>query len=102
VAGRDYQAGDLTTVLSLGSASGYMAVLVLALYVNSEEVRLLYKQPLVLLLICPLLLYWVSRVWLLATRDQIDDDPVVFALKDKTSYVVGALAGLFVWLASVV
>ena len=99
-AGRDYQASDLAAVLSLGSASGYMAVLVLALYINSEEVRRLYKQPLVLLFICPALLYWVSRIWLLATRDRIDDDPVVFALKDKTSYVVGALAGVFIWLAS--
>ncbi|HMJ89736.1 MAG TPA: hypothetical protein VK530_07955 [Candidatus Acidoferrum sp.] len=79
-----------------------MAVMVLALYINSEEVRLLYKQPLVLLFICPLLLYWVSRIWLLASRDKIDDDPVVFALKDKMSYIVGALAGLFIWLASVV
>lgn len=102
VAGRDYQAGDLVMVLSLGAASGYMAVLVLALYINSEEVRQLYTERMVLLFICPLLLYWVSRVWLLATRDQIDDDPVVFALKDKTSYIVGALAGLFIWLASVV
>ena len=102
VHGRDYQASDLAAVLSLGSASGYMAVLVLALYINSEEVRLLYRQPLVLLFICPLLLYWVSRVWLLATRDLIDDDPVVFALKDKVSYAVGAFAGLFIWLASVV
>ncbi len=100
IRGRDYQAADLPGVLSLGTASGYLAVLVLALYINSEQVRLLYRRPLLLLLICPLLLYWVSRAWLLAGRDQVEDDPVVFALRDKSTYMVGALAAVVIWLAS--
>jgi 4-hydroxybenzoate polyprenyltransferase len=100
-AGRDYQAADAPGIYSLGATSGYLAVLVLALYINSEDVRLLYRQPLLLLFICPLLLYWVSRIWVLAARRQIDDDPVLFALKDKVSYLVGGIALLFVWLATV-
>ena len=99
--GRDYQAGDAPGIYSLGAASGYLAILVLALYINSEDVRLLYRQPLLLLFICPLLLYWVSRIWVLAARGQIDDDPVLFALKDKVSYLVGGIACFFVWLATV-
>ena len=51
--------------------------------------------------ICPLLLYWVSRAWLLASRDQLHDDPVVFALKDSVSYLAGGLAALFIWLATI-
>ncbi len=102
IAGRGYQARDLQVVLTMGVGSGYLAALVLALYINSKEVTELYRQPTLLLFICPLLLYWVSRVWLLATRDRIDDDPVVFALKDKTSYLVGALVAFFIWLASTV
>jgi 4-hydroxybenzoate polyprenyltransferase len=100
-AGRDYRASDAPGVFALGAASGYLAVLVLALYVNGEEVRLLYHRPILLLLICPLLLYWVSRIWLLAARREVDDDPVAFALKDRASYIVGALALAVVWLAKV-
>ncbi len=101
LAGRGYVSGDLQFVLTMGMASGYLAALVLALYINSTEVLELYHRPMLLLFICPLLLYWISRVWLLATRDRIDDDPVVFALKDWTSYAVGLLVALFIWLASV-
>jgi hypothetical protein len=64
-------------------------------------VRLLYHHPVRLLLVCPLLLYWISRTWLLATRDTLHDDPVVFALKDWVSYVVGGLTIFFIWFASV-
>ena len=85
---------------TLGSSCGYLAALVLALYVNSQEVRVLYRAPTALLLICPLLLYWISRVWLLAHRGQMHEDPIVFALKDKVSYLVGALALVVLWLAT--
>ncbi len=100
IAGRGYGAMDAQLVATLGTNSGYLAVLVLALYVNSQEVRLLYQHPTVLLLICPLLLYWVSRVWLIAHRGQMHDDPIVFALKDPVSYLVGALALVLLWLAT--
>jgi 4-hydroxybenzoate polyprenyltransferase/phosphoserine phosphatase len=99
-AGRGYVAGDLELVASLGTGSGYLAALVLALYVNSPQVVLLYLHPKMLLLVCPLLLFWISRVWLLTHRGQMHDDPVVFTLKDKTSYAVGLLICLILFFAT--
>jgi len=100
IRGRGYAADDLEIVATLGSSSGFLAVLVLALYVHSPEVGDLYKNPMLLLLICPLLLYWISRVWMLAHRGRMHGDPIVFALKDRVSYVVGALTLLVLWLAT--
>ncbi len=99
-AGRGYRADDLELVATFGIGSGWLAALVLALYVNSPDVRVLYAHPTVLLLLCPLLLFWVSRVWLIAHRGALPDDPVVFALKDWVSFVVGALMLVVVWLAT--
>jgi len=82
---------DSGIIQTLGPASGYLSVLVLALYINSKEVVLLYEHPWVLWLLGPCLLYWVTRVWLLAHRGQITDDPVIFAIKDKISYFVGVI-----------
>jgi len=65
---------------------------VLALYTSNESVRSLYPNPQFLWLLGPVLLYWISRVWLLAHRGLMHDDPIVFAVKDRTSYVVGAIA----------
>jgi 4-hydroxybenzoate polyprenyltransferase len=84
----------------LGVASGFMSVLVMALYVNSTEVKVLYIYPIVLLLICPVLLYWISYVWLRAHRGTMHDDPIVFALKDRASYAVGAVTLAIVWIAT--
>jgi 4-hydroxybenzoate polyprenyltransferase/phosphoserine phosphatase len=98
--GRGYNSGDLEVVAMLGIASGFLAVLVMALYVNSQEVRVLYRYPTLLLMMCPLLLYWVSRVWLIAHRGQMHDDPIVFAVKDPASYLVGALSLGVLWLAT--
>jgi 4-hydroxybenzoate polyprenyltransferase len=89
-AGRGYRTVDLEQLASMGSASGYISVLVLALYIQSKEVTILYEHPQVLWLICPAFFYWISRVWLLAHRGYLHEDPVVFALKDKASYLVGA------------
>jgi 4-hydroxybenzoate polyprenyltransferase/phosphoserine phosphatase len=100
IPGRGYAAGDAPVVATLGASSGFLAVLVLALYVNSPEVRLLYRTPTWLLLICPLLLYWISRVWLMAHRGQMHEDPIVFALKDKVSYLIGLVTLLVLWLAT--
>jgi len=98
--GRGYSTTDLELVAMLGVASGFMAVVVMALYVNSEQVTRLYHQTLVLLLLCPMLLFWVSRVWLIAHRGQMHDDPIVFALKDRVSYLIGALTLGVLWLAT--
>ena len=97
---RGYRAGDREQVASLGSASGYIAVLVLALYINSDAVVGLYRQPILLWMICPLLLYWISRVWLLAHRGEMHEDPVVFAIRDRVSYAVGACVALVLFAAA--
>ncbi|MCU1278021.1 MAG: Prenyltransferase, UbiA family [bacterium] len=89
--GRGYLAGDLELVLNLGSASGYMSVLVLALYIHNPEVTHLYHRPDWLWLLCPLLFYWVSRIWLLANRGEVDADPLLSAVRDPASYAVGGL-----------
>jgi 4-hydroxybenzoate polyprenyltransferase len=90
IKGRGYLPQDLELVATLGSGSGYLAVLVLALYVNSQEVIKLYHHPMRLLLVCPLLLFWISRMWMIAHRGQMHEDPIVFALKDPASYLIGA------------
>jgi 4-hydroxybenzoate polyprenyltransferase len=89
--GRGYVAGDYEQLASLGVSSGYLSVLVLALYITSKEVTALYLYPERLWLLCPVMMYWVGRVWLLAHRGQVNEDPVIFALKDKVSYTVGIL-----------
>jgi len=94
--GRGYTVEDLPLIQSMGAASGYCAVLVFALYINSPESLELYRRPQLLWLICPLLLYWISRVWVKAHRGMMDDDPVVFAVTDRVSQVVIALCGLMI------
>ena len=91
--------GDIEQVASFGSSSGYISVLVLALYVSSHEVVQLYRNPEVIWLACPLLLYWISRIWLLARRGLVHDDPLVFAMQDSVTYVVGFL-GLLIFVAA--
>jgi 4-hydroxybenzoate polyprenyltransferase len=97
---RGYEVGDIELVQSIGLASGYMAVLVIGLYVSSEDVRRLYARPQLLWLICPLLLYWITRIWFLARRGRVSEDPVLFAATDPVSYGVGALVLLCGTLAS--
>jgi 4-hydroxybenzoate polyprenyltransferase len=98
--GRGYRAGDLELLQTLGTAAGYLAVLVLALYVSSQDVTRLYAHPERLWALVPLILFWVSRVWLLAHRGQMHDDPIVFAIRDRVSYGVALLAGAcVVWAA---
>ena len=86
-ANRNYRTSDLPIVASLAAASGMNAVTVFALYVSSDAVRVLYRHPLALWLICPILMYWIARVLMLAHRRMMEDDPVVFALKDWRSWV---------------
>lgn len=100
VVGRDYRPVDLAALNALGAASGLMAVLVLALYVNSEAVTELYRQPELIWLLCPLLLYWMARVWLLTGRGEMHDDPVVFAIRDRASHVLALLSAAILWFAT--
>lgn len=100
IAGRDYHLHDIQQVLALGTASGYISVLVLVFYLNSDRIFQVYHNPKALWTLVPLLLYWMSRLWLLAGRGQIHEDPVVFTLKDKVSFVLGVLASLILIFAA--
>jgi len=90
--GRGYVPDDLDMLRSMATASGYMSVLVMALYVNSGEVLPLYRHAAALWALCPILLFWISRVLVLANRGQMNDDPVVFALRDRVSLLAGLLS----------
>jgi hypothetical protein len=89
--GRAYVVTDLDLIRTLGPTSGYLAVLVFALYLNSPDVLRLYARPVLLWGICPLLLYWITRLWFFAQRGAMPHDPVVFALTDRVSYLVAVL-----------
>jgi 4-hydroxybenzoate polyprenyltransferase len=93
-ANRDYRGADLPVLLALAASAGYAAVIVFALYAASPAVHALYRHPRWLYLVCPLLLYWFSRVLMLSHRRNMNDDPVVFALKDRVSLATAALVGL--------
>jgi 4-hydroxybenzoate polyprenyltransferase len=92
--GRAYQAVDTETLAQLGSASGYLAVLVLAFYINSDTVYAQYARPEALWLLCPMMMYWISRMWLITRRGDMHDDPVVFTIRDKRTYSLGLFAVL--------
>jgi 4-hydroxybenzoate polyprenyltransferase len=97
--GRGYSAIDLETLSQFGTACAYMAVLVLALYVNSDVVSQLYTHQELIWLLCPLLLYLVTRVWLLARRDELHEDPVVFVIRDRRSQWLVIVGAILLWLA---
>ncbi len=107
---RGYFRVDLPMVTSMGTASGYIAALVFMLYVDSSAVRASYRSPTLLWLVLPALLYWLGRIWLLAGRGQMQEDPVKFALKDKKSLACVATIGVIAivarftpaWLAALV
>jgi hypothetical protein len=89
--GRGYTVSDMQQVRSFGTSSATAAVVMFMLYIGHPDVTRLYSRASHLWLIVPLLIYWLYRVWLLASRGELDDDPVVFALRDRMSLAVGAL-----------
>jgi 4-hydroxybenzoate polyprenyltransferase len=90
--GRDYSVTDLAILANMGAGSGYVATLVLALFINSPDLATRYSRPYALWLLCPLFLYWISRLWLKAGRGEMHDDPLVYAVKDRGSrYVFAAM-----------
>lgn len=89
--GRGYVSKDLPLIQTMGIVSGYASVLVMALYLNGESIVLLYPQPLLMWFTVPILLYWISRIWVKAHRGEMHDDPVLFALTDRLSLITIAL-----------
>jgi 4-hydroxybenzoate polyprenyltransferase len=98
--GRGYYPDDLEMISSLGASSGYLSVMVLALYIHDQSSNGLYANPQVIWLACPLLLLWITRIWMLTHRGQMHEDPVVFAIRDRFSLMVGAMFGLVFWIAA--
>lgn len=91
--GRGYSAADNAWMASIGISAGYMAVVILALYVDSSDVAALYTHPRFLWLLCPVILFWITRMWFRACRQQMDDDPVLEALRDPASYACALTVG---------
>ena len=91
IEGRNYVPADIPIIVSAGPAAGFLAVLVFALYINTPTILAYYPRHEILWGICLVLVYWIMRIWFLAARNQMHDDPVLFAVKDKTSLVAGMI-----------
>ena len=91
VAGRGYFVTDLGVLMSLASSAGMVSILVFAMYVNSSDVAQMYQNPMTLWLACPLFAYWIIRALIMASRGEIDEDPISFAIKDTRSWATGVL-----------
>jgi 4-hydroxybenzoate polyprenyltransferase len=98
--GRGYLTGDLSLVQTMGVASGFVAVMLIALYINGDTVTRLYDRPEVLWLTIPIVLYWIGRIWMHAHRGNIDDDPLLFAVRDRYSLACGVLFVALMWAAT--
>lgn len=95
----DYRPEDLPLLGMWGAASGCAAVVVLALYINSADVTRLYRQPIFLWPVCLAFLFWLTRIWMLANRDELPYDPIIFAMRDPQSYAVAAFLASAFYLA---
>ena len=100
VPGRGYTATDFQVVVSFGIASAFSAALVLSLYLQSADVQALYRYPVMLWGLFPVCLYWLTRIWLLAWRGTLDEDPVTFAVKDRTTWLILGLCAVILRLAA--
>ena len=97
--GRGYLTGDMEQLRSFGTASGFASVIVLTMYVANLDAAHLYRHTSRLWLLIPVLLLWISRVWLLASRGELHEDPVVYAITDRRSWLLGAVCAVIVWAA---
>ncbi len=100
LAGRAYRKSDFFQINQFGVTSGFVSSLVLALYVGSDQVLRLYPEPAWLWFLVPLFLFWISRLWLLAYRGELNEDPVVFALTDRATIFVAGICIAFGALAT--
>lgn len=101
-AGRGYHAEDIEALSQLGMASGCTCALIMALYVDSAAVKELYRHPEIIWLICPIILYQMARIWFLARRGQMPDDPLMFMIHDWRSQLMGVLVMAIMVAATVV
>lgn len=99
--GRSYHIEHLNLIKILGVGCGFLSILVFSLYLSSPKASLIYQSPVLLYGLCPMLLGWISMIWLKASEGKMHDDPIVFALKDKASYMVAAACAIIV-LAAIV
>ncbi|MCB9897832.1 MAG: UbiA family prenyltransferase [Planctomycetes bacterium] len=97
---RGYHVADMDLMLITGTTSGFLSVLIFSLYINSAEVELLYAHKDLLWLACPVMLYWILRIWFLARRGEMPEDPVAFAVRDRNSLVVALLLSLVILAAT--
>jgi hypothetical protein len=96
---RNYKVDDMAIVGCLAVASGFNAITIFALYISSPAIAKTYPRPEVLWLACPVLTYWIGRAMILAHRRMMNDDPIVFAIKDPVSRLAGVLIATVVLLA---
>ena len=89
--GKDYRVTDLSILSGMGIAAGYLAVLVLALFVNSPHDLSHYSHPNRLWLLCPPMAYWVSRLWIKTSRGEMHDDPLLYSVRDRASWIIVAM-----------
>jgi 4-hydroxybenzoate polyprenyltransferase/phosphoserine phosphatase len=99
MSGRGYVRADFELISAMGIAAGFISVVFLALFVQDQGFSSGYQTPTLIWLCCPLLLFWIARAWLLTHRGEMHDDPVLFAIKDKASWVCGAAFALIIVLA---
>ena len=97
--GRGYMLADIEQLRSFGTASAYAGMVVFAMYISGHEVITLYSHAARMWLIVPLMILWISRVWLLAGRGLLDEDPVIFAVTDRMSLLIGACVAVVAFLA---
>jgi 4-hydroxybenzoate polyprenyltransferase len=99
--GRGYNIDDLNLISILGPTSGYLSVVIFTLYIYSPEVLKLYSVPELLWPVAIFLLLWITRIWFLANRNEMDDDPIVFAVKDRASHLIFSIITILIILATI-
>ena len=99
--GRGYHVDDIPVLLAMGVSSGLASILIIAMYINGDKVQQLYSHPYYLWLVCPIFMYWITRIWMKTSRGEMNEDPVLFAIRDRVSHVV-ALSVILIILAATV
>jgi 4-hydroxybenzoate polyprenyltransferase len=99
--GRGYSIVDMSLLRNIGTTTGILSVLIFILYVNSQEIIVLYNNPVFLWPVAICILLWILRIWFIAQRGLMHDDPIVFISKDKVSYLIALIILILVIAASI-